>query len=186
MWSGDGKETTIATRRQQRRGALHGDRPSRVLGRRRAPGRAYESASRSPWVIPFPSCMASIVTIGTRTSRCPIRALLSTYRRSCPGGRAPLAGPRRERHTRARRASALASVTLSPDGRQAAGDLVDGTKVQVWVFDLERGAKRLLVSEGDSRQPIWSRDGRFITYWSKRDDNSVFRKRADGTAPRSC
>ena len=53
--------------------------------------------------------------------------------------------------------------------------------MQAWVFDLERGAKRLLVSEGDSRQPIWSRDGRFITYWSKRDDNSVFRKRADGT-----
>jgi eukaryotic-like serine/threonine-protein kinase len=75
----------------------------------------------------------------------------------------------------------FASVVLSPDGRAAAGDLVDGTKVQVWVFDLERGAKRLLVSEGDSRQPIWSRDGRFITYWSKRGDNSVFRKRADGT-----
>jgi eukaryotic-like serine/threonine-protein kinase len=81
-----------------------------------------------------------------------------------PGGRAP-----------------FASVALSPDGREAAGDLVEGMNVHVWVFDLERGAKRLLVSEGDSRQPIWSRDGRFITYWSKRGDSSVFRKRADGT-----
>jgi eukaryotic-like serine/threonine-protein kinase len=73
------------------------------------------------------------------------------------------------------------TVALSPDGREVAGDLVDGTKVQVWVFDLERGAKRLLVSEGDSFQPIWSRDGRFITYWSTPGNSSVFRKRADGT-----
>jgi serine/threonine protein kinase len=81
-----------------------------------------------------------------------------------PGGRAP-----------------FASVALSPDGREAAGDLVEGANVHVWVFDLERGAKRLLVAEGDSRQPIWSRDGRFITYSSKGGDSSVFRKRADGT-----
>jgi eukaryotic-like serine/threonine-protein kinase len=73
------------------------------------------------------------------------------------------------------------TVALSPDGRQVAGDLVEGTKVQVWVFDVERGAKRLLVSEGDSFQPIWSRDGRFITYWSTPGNSSVFRKRADGT-----
>ena len=74
------------------------------------------------------------------------------------------------------------TVALSPDGRQVAGDLVEGTKVQVWVFDLERGAKRLLV-EGDNFQPIWSRDGRFITYWSTLGNSSVFRKRADGTGP---
>jgi Tol biopolymer transport system component len=73
------------------------------------------------------------------------------------------------------------TVALSPDGREVAGDLVEGTKVQVWVFGLERGAKRLLVSEGDSFQPIWSRDGRFITYWSTPGKTAVFRKRADGT-----
>ncbi len=73
------------------------------------------------------------------------------------------------------------TAALSPDGLEVAGDVVDGTKVQVWVHDLERGAKRLLVSEGDSFQPIWSRDGRFITYWSTPGNTSVFRKRADGT-----
>ncbi len=73
------------------------------------------------------------------------------------------------------------TAALSPDGREVAGDLVEGTKVQVWVRDLERGAKRLLVSEGNSFQPIWSRDGRFITYWSTPGNTSVFRKRADGT-----
>ena len=73
------------------------------------------------------------------------------------------------------------TAALSPDGLEVAGDLVEGTKVQVWVRDLERGAKRVLVSEGDSYQPIWSRDGRFITYWSTPGNISVFRKRADGT-----
>ena len=66
------------------------------------------------------------------------------------------------------------TAALSPDGREVAGDLVEGTKVQVWVCDLERGAKRLLVSEGDSFQPIWSRDGRFITYWSTPGNNVGF------------
>ena len=51
----------------------------------------------------------------------------------------------------------------------------------MWVRDLERGSQRLLVSEGDSFQPIWSRDGRFITYWSTPGNTAVFRKRADGT-----
>ena len=75
----------------------------------------------------------------------------------------------------------FATVALSPNGREVAGDLFEGTKVQVWVFDLERRAKRLLVSEGNSFQPIWSRDGSFITYWSTPGNSSVFRKRADGT-----
>ena len=73
------------------------------------------------------------------------------------------------------------AVALSPDGREVAGDRVEGTNVRVWVRDMERGAQRLLVSEGDSFQPIWSRDGRFITYWSTPGNTSVFRKRADGT-----
>jgi eukaryotic-like serine/threonine-protein kinase len=74
------------------------------------------------------------------------------------------------------------SFALSPDGREAAGALVQGTKLQVWLFDLERGAKRLLVAEGESREPIWSRDGAFITYVSDIGDEQAFcRTRADGT-----
>jgi hypothetical protein len=55
-----------------------------------------------------------------------------------PGGRAP-----------------FSSYALSPDGREAAGELVERAKTQVWIFDLERGAKRLLVAEGHAL--IWSR-----------------------------
>jgi dipeptidyl aminopeptidase/acylaminoacyl peptidase len=82
-----------------------------------------------------------------------------------PGGRAP-----------------FSSVALSPDGREAAGELVEDRSSQVWIFDLARGAKRLLVSEGESRQPIWSRDGQFVTYLSSRGDGqAILRKHADGT-----
>ena len=75
------------------------------------------------------------------------------------------------------------TFAMSPDGREAAATLVvDGSKVQVWILDLERGTKRLLVPEGDNRSPIWSRDGAFITYVAKRGDSEdLYRKRADGT-----
>jgi Tol biopolymer transport system component len=53
---------------------------------------------------------------------------------------------------------------------------------QVWIFDLERGAKRLLGFPGESSQPIWSHDGAFITYVSNREGSAgLYRKRADGT-----
>ena len=100
-----------------------------------------------------------------------------------PRGGTRLAQPRGERHSRDGRPSAICHpLPCRPDGREAAGALVEGTKSQVWIFDLERGAKRLLVAEGESRQPIWSRDGAFITYVSDRGDEQAFcRKRADGT-----
>jgi hypothetical protein len=49
-----------------------------------------------------------------------------------------------------------ATVALSPDARQAACVLVDGTKEQIWILDLERGSKRLLDSAARSSDPIWS------------------------------
>jgi eukaryotic-like serine/threonine-protein kinase len=82
-----------------------------------------------------------------------------------PGGRGP-----------------MTSAALSPDGREAAVNLVEGTKLQVWVLDLARGARRLLVRNGDGAQPLWSRDGKFITYVGMRgDEHAIYRTRADGT-----
>jgi eukaryotic-like serine/threonine-protein kinase len=85
--------------------------------------------------------------------------------RPVPGGRGP-----------------FQSAALSPNGRLAAADLVDATKSQVWIIDVERGAKRLLVSEGRNYAPIWSRDGAFVTYASNRGGKAaLYRRRADGT-----
>jgi eukaryotic-like serine/threonine-protein kinase len=81
----------------------------------------------------------------------------------------------------------FSSVSLSPDGREAAGTVAGGTnKAQVWIFDLERGRKRLL-TDGDSRDAIWSRDGAFMTYRSNREGGEVLcQKRTDGTAIEDC
>lgn len=82
-----------------------------------------------------------------------------------PGGRAP-----------------FASMALSPGGREVAGNLVEGAKEQVWIIDLARGARRLLISQGDSIRPIWSRDGKFITYLGHREGaQGLYRTRSDGT-----
>jgi len=82
-----------------------------------------------------------------------------------PGGRGP-----------------VESFALSPGGRQAAVVLVEGTKLQLWIFDLERGAKRLIASEGRCSTPIFSRDGVFVTYASSRGGTEgLYRRRADGT-----
>jgi Tol biopolymer transport system component len=82
-----------------------------------------------------------------------------------PGGRAP-----------------FVSIALSPDGREVAGNLVEGQKQQVWIFDLARGARRLLIADEDSYRVIWSRDGKFITYFGRRNGaQGLYRTRADGT-----
>ena len=64
-------------------------------------------------------------------------------------------------------------VALSPDGTQAAVTVTaECPKCEVWILDLARGTKRLLRSEGSSSQPIWSRDGAFVTYVSTQGDAS--------------
>jgi serine/threonine-protein kinase len=59
---------------------------------------------------------------------------------------------------------------LSPDGRFLVGE-VGGEDAGVWIFDLERGTGRP-VARGAGADPIWSQDGRRVTYtedpWAER------------------
>jgi Tol biopolymer transport system component len=76
----------------------------------------------------------------------------------------------------------FAGCALSPDDKEAACERVDGAMTGVWVLDLERGTTRLLVSHSTGDSPIWSRDGRFITYARRSGGKfTLCRKRADGT-----
>ena len=74
---------------------------------------------------------------------------------------------------------------LSPDGRQLVVGTDDGKDAVVWVYDLKSaGSLRRLTFGGNNRFPIWTRDGRFITFQSDRDgDLAVFRQLADGSGP---
>ena len=61
------------------------------------------------------------------------------------------------------RANIFFHFRLSPDGRAVGVTLSEGGQSSVWIFDLERGTRRL-IAEPDSYGPIWSRDGAFIIY----------------------
>jgi len=72
------------------------------------------------------------------------------------------------------------AFSVSPDGRTAAVGLIEGTTRGVWILDLERGSRRLLGP--GALQPVYSRDGAFVTYLASYGAEYLFsRRRADGT-----
>jgi serine/threonine-protein kinase len=72
---------------------------------------------------------------------------------------------------------------LSPDGTQLVVGTDDGKEGTLWAYELRAGAvPRRLTFGGRNRYPIWSRDGRFITFQSDREgDLAIFRLPADGS-----
>ncbi len=70
---------------------------------------------------------------------------------------------------------------LSPDGTQlTVGTEDDG---EIWVYDLgPQGTLRRLTFGGGNYFPIWTLDGRYITFQSNRDgDFAIYRQLADGS-----
>ncbi len=83
-------------------------------------------------------------------------------------------------------AAAFMVPRLSPDGSRLAYSAIDPQTGQrdVWVLDIERGARsRLTSGPGHSTDPVWSPDGRTITYGSSREEGvyRIFSVAADGT-----
>ena len=74
---------------------------------------------------------------------------------------------------------------LSPDGNQLAVGTDDAGGADVWVYDLKtRGSLRRLTFAGRNQFPIWTPDGRFLTFQSDRDgDHAIFKQPADGSGP---
>lgn len=74
------------------------------------------------------------------------------------------------------------SVVLSPDGRQAIVQVLDGT-IGLWMIDLARQTMTPFLVSGPSRQsPVWSADGKRVFYRLTRDGmRNVYMKNADGT-----
>ena len=90
------------------------------------------------------------------------------------GEEEPLAVPERNYNT----------LSLSPDGMQAAFTLLDGSgNADVWVSELARGTlTRLTTDEASSANPLWSPDGRRVAFSSSRDGQpGVFWQSADGS-----
>ncbi len=74
-------------------------------------------------------------------------------------------------------------LSLSPDGTRLALT-IEGPAWNVWVYDITRGTLTRLTFEENNRDPIWTPDGKRVTFGSFRGgQHGVFWKPADGSAP---
>jgi len=78
-------------------------------------------------------------------------------------------------------AEAYGTFELSPDGKHLAIG-VQNTKWEVWIFDLLRGSRSKLTMEGNNSRPVWTPDGRSVTFSSERAGAFyIFMQAADGS-----
>jgi Tol biopolymer transport system component len=71
------------------------------------------------------------------------------------------------------------SPALSPDGQQIVLIVRDATGSHLWVYDIARGTLGKRTFDGrDNSLPIWTRDGKFLTFGRS---GSLMRVRADGS-----
>jgi len=70
---------------------------------------------------------------------------------------------------------------LSPDGRQIAVQ-VEGINNEIWLWDIARQGLTRLTFEGSSSQPVWSADGKTVTFYAQRGSiQGLFEKAIDGS-----
>src|SRR5262249_47773024 len=79
-------------------------------------------------------------------------------------------------------ASDWSNIRFSPDGQRLAVDVSDGSKNDIYVYELARDTlTRLTVDASDNQAPVWTPDGRRIAFRSNRDGPSnLYWQRADG------
>jgi Tol biopolymer transport system component len=79
---------------------------------------------------------------------------------------------------------------VSPEGEHAAVEILppggrsanDSRNFDIWIVELARGTSTRLTSEGSNRWPIWTPDGRRVTFTSQRAANSgIYWAPADGS-----
>jgi serine/threonine-protein kinase len=75
-------------------------------------------------------------------------------------------------------------IRLSPDGRRMAASIAGGDEGRrdIWVGELERGSLSRLTSEGWNFSPVWTPDGRWVTFGSSNSGKQVINQvAADGS-----
>lgn len=82
-------------------------------------------------------------------------------------------------------AAAYSSPRFSPDGRRLALDVSESGQADVWVYEWERDTmSRLTFDPAEESDPVWTPNGRRITFGSARGGKATFNlfwKQADGT-----
>ncbi|HLG06901.1 MAG TPA: protein kinase, partial [Gemmatimonadales bacterium] len=75
-------------------------------------------------------------------------------------------------------------LSISPDGARVALNILAGGTTDVWIKQLDQGPLSRLTFDGERNfRPMWTPDGRSVTYLSNREDASydLFQRRADGS-----
>jgi eukaryotic-like serine/threonine-protein kinase len=118
------------------------------------------------------SATGSLVYLpGPTTTSAPTATLVKVDRN---GGVEPLKAPQKS----------YRFPRVSPDGKRVAVGIDDARGTNIWIYNLdETTGIRQLTFGGNSQFPVW--DGNdFVAFQSDREgDQSIFRQRADGTAP---
>jgi Tol biopolymer transport system component len=73
---------------------------------------------------------------------------------------------------------------VSPDGTHLAIVVEAGAKKDVYIYDITTGRPMRLTVEGSNNSPVWTPDGRRVTFSHKREDQekrSIFWKPVDGS-----
>ena len=78
------------------------------------------------------------------------------------------------------------TVPLSPDGRKIVGELLESgegpVKGRIWIYDTDRGMLSPLTSNERDYGPIWTPDGRSVTFSSNRGgDYGIYRMPIDSS-----
>src|SRR5439155_6029122 len=77
------------------------------------------------------------------------------------------------------------SPSFSPDGTRLAMDISEGSQTDIWIYEWAKDTlTRLTFDTADDVRPVWTPDGRRITFGSRRGDKStqnLYWQRADGT-----
>ena len=76
------------------------------------------------------------------------------------------------------------NLALSADGRRLALTVRELDRSELWVSEIDRGNLSRLTYEGDSIEPVWSPDGRWIAFaWARGGRHQILRVMADGSRP---
>lgn len=71
--------------------------------------------------------------------------------------------------------------SLSPDGTKAAASVAQGSRSDIWLFELARGiATRITVDGMEANYPVWSADGGRIIYWDAERGAGIYSKPVSG------